>query len=97
MTAAAFSPDGSLVLTASGDHTARIWRTGTGERVETLRHRGPVTDASFSADGSRIVTASADGTLRVWSVRNGGLDRLVRVGGCAGERCIQPRWATDSA
>ncbi len=81
VTAAAFSPDGSLVLTASRDHTARIWRTSTGERVETLRHRAPVTDASFSDDGSRIVTASADGTVRVWSVRNGGLDRLVRVGG----------------
>jgi WD40 repeat protein len=38
----AFSPDRSLVVTASRDGTARVWRTD-GTLVWTLAHRGPVT------------------------------------------------------
>ena len=43
---AVFSPDGSQVLTASADGTARIWRAGDGGPIATLRHRGPVTSAA---------------------------------------------------
>lgn len=32
----AFSPDGSLIATASSDTTARIWRTATGTLLGTL-------------------------------------------------------------
>ena len=47
----AFSPDGSLVLTASADGSARLWRPdGT---LSDVAHRGPVTVASFSPDVAR--------------------------------------------
>ncbi len=66
-----YSPDGSLVLTASSDGTARLWRAdGKGEPHVLKGHGGPVTSAIFSPDGSLILTASDDGTARLWSVND---------------------------
>ena len=67
---AAFSPDGSRIVTASGDGTARIWDAATGKEIVVLRsHDAAVTSAAFSSDGSRIVTASDDKTARIWDAR----------------------------
>src|SRR5204862_816281 len=63
---AEFSPDGSKVLTASDDHTARVWDATTGQELLVLHHDGEVYDAMFSPDGLRIVTSSRDKTARVW-------------------------------
>ncbi len=67
VTSAAFSPDGSRIVTASGDGTARLW-SADGTLVATLAgHTYAVTSAVFSPDGSRIVTASGDRTARLWA------------------------------
>jgi WD40 repeat protein len=64
---AVFSPDGSRIVTASQDNTARTWDAATGEEIAVLRgHQGSVNSAAFNSDGSRIVTASADSTARIW-------------------------------
>jgi WD40 repeat protein len=69
---AAFSPDGSRVVTASDDHTARIWDAKTGAALITLSgHTNWVHSAVFSPDGTRIVTASADKTARIWDAKTG--------------------------
>ena len=69
---AAFSPDGSRVVTASLDHTARVWNAETGAEVATLSGHGDwVWTAAFSPDGSRVVTASEDRTARVWDAKTG--------------------------
>jgi hypothetical protein len=69
---AAFSPDGSRVVTASQDHTARTWDARTGAEILTLRgHAGGVNSAAFSPDGSRVLTASDDNTAKVWDARTG--------------------------
>ena len=65
--AAAYSPDGSRLVTASDDGYARVFGTNNGKLLAELRHGGSVTDAAFSADGSRLVTASRDGTARLWT------------------------------
>jgi WD40 repeat protein/type II secretory pathway predicted ATPase ExeA len=70
----AFSPDGKRLVTASVDHTARVWDAGTGRRLAVLTgHTGPVNDAAFSPEATRIVTASDDGTARVWDAGTGNL------------------------
>ena len=64
---AAFSADGSSVVTASYDRTARLWEAGTGKELAVLRgHEGSVWSAAFGADGNRVVTASEDWTSRIW-------------------------------
>jgi WD40 repeat protein len=66
---AAFSPDGTRVVTASLDHTARVWDAATGKPLAPpLVHQDSVWSAAFSPDGTRVVTASADHTARVWNV-----------------------------
>jgi WD40 repeat protein len=76
----AFSPDGKLLLTASGFNsvttqhrvadgdTVRVWNVSNARTLLELRGHGDfVSEANFSRDGRRIVTASWDGTVRVYS------------------------------
>src|SRR5260370_21528049 len=68
---AAYSSDGTTIVTASADHTARIWDTHTGRQVASLRHDDDVLMAEFSPDGAFVTTGSEDNTARVWDVRTG--------------------------
>jgi WD40 repeat protein len=71
---AAFSPDGSRIVTASADNTARVWDTADGHLLLTLAgHTDAVVSAAFSPDGKHIVTASFDHTARVWDAGDGHL------------------------
>jgi WD40 repeat protein/serine/threonine protein kinase len=67
VTAVAFSPNGTRVLTGSADHTARLWDAATGKTLgEPMRHGGGVNAVAFSPDGTRVLTGSADHTARLW-------------------------------
>lgn len=69
---ALFSPDGERVVTASSDHTARVWGAVDGHLIATLKgHTDRVLFAQFSPDGQRIVTASSDHTVIIWDSANG--------------------------
>jgi WD40 repeat protein len=66
--AAAFSPDGRYVVTASADRTARVWNTTTAREVAVLKgHEEAVTFVSWSPDGRWIVTLGNDKTARIWN------------------------------
>ncbi|MBD2411715.1 hypothetical protein FACHB389_24165 [Nostoc calcicola FACHB-389] len=76
VTSAAFSPDGKLIVTASGDNssttsndnTAKVWDLN-GKLITDLKgHQEQVTSAAFSPDGKLIVTASRDNTAKVWDL-----------------------------
>jgi WD40 repeat protein len=76
---AAFSPDGTRVVTASYDGTARVWRSdGSGRPIVLRGHTGSVRCAAFSPDGSRVVTASADRTARIWDANGLGNPIVLR-------------------
>jgi WD40 repeat protein/serine/threonine protein kinase len=68
---AAYSPDGSRIVTASSEKTARIWDARTGMQLGVLSgHSGIIFSAIFSPDGTRIVTASEDKTARIWDAKS---------------------------
>ncbi len=69
---AVYSPDGTRIVTASFDKTARIWDARTGVQLTVLAGHGEiVVSAGYSPDGLRIVTASADKTARIWDAQTG--------------------------
>jgi WD40 repeat protein len=75
VTFVAFSPDGSRLLTASWDGTAKLWDAATGQELLPLRtSRGveePMTAAAFSPDGRRLATGSYHGAVKVWEAATG--------------------------
>ncbi|MEM7064123.1 MAG: TIR domain-containing protein [Cyanobacteria bacterium P01_B01_bin.77] len=73
---ASFDADGTQVLTASDDDTARVWNLTTGEFQLLEGHSDAVKHASFNADGTQVVTASSDGTARVWNLDSGESETL---------------------
>ena len=74
VTNAVFSPDGQSIVTASDDHTARIWSTATGRLLAKLEgHTSRVNSVAFSPDSHWIVTASDDHTARIWNAAAGKL------------------------
>ncbi len=91
----AYSRDGSLVLTASTDGTARLWHTD-GTLAHTLAHHGPVTDAEFSPDGSLVVTASADHTARIWRTATGKLVAVAPAPRPGKRRVVRAQGARES-
>ncbi|MEP6820798.1 MAG: hypothetical protein ABI946_00450 [Chthoniobacterales bacterium] len=63
-----FSPDGKLVIAASGDKTARVWTINEPHEVVNIQHPAPVTQATFrhGSDpvGYTFVTCATNGEVR---------------------------------
>jgi WD40 repeat protein len=69
---ARFSYDGSKVVTAARDNTARVWNATSGKELLILRgHTNKIDFATFSPDDSQIITVSRGGTARLWDASSG--------------------------
>ncbi len=55
-----FSPDGSLIVTASSDNSVRIWDPSSGRELKRWYHDDDVNAVVFSPDGTLIASASGD-------------------------------------
>ena len=72
VTAVAVAPDGSWIVTASDDGTARVWDAATGRQRAVLQgHTDRVTAVAVAPDSRWIATASWDDTARVWDAATG--------------------------
>lgn len=67
------TPSGSRAVSASDDHTLKIWNLNRGILEHTLTgHSDWVRGATLVGDGERLVSASDDHTLKVWNLSTGG-------------------------
>lgn len=70
--AAEYSSDGTKILTASTDHTARLWDARTGSQLTPpLQHEDAVLAAAFSPDGKHVVTGTEESQVRIWDAVSG--------------------------
>jgi WD40 repeat protein len=66
---ACFSRDGTSVLTAAANGTARLWSTRTGAELgPALVHPAPVLSAALDPAAKRALTLAADGRARVFDL-----------------------------
>jgi len=67
--AVAYSPiNSSVIASAGGNHTVKLWDLADGV-VNTLgSHSETVNSIAFSPDGNRLVSASDDYTFKLWDV-----------------------------
>jgi hypothetical protein len=60
------------VVSASNDHTLKVWDLDSGRVLSTLQgHANSVSACAVTPDGRRVVSASYDKTLKVWDLESG--------------------------
>ncbi len=66
-----FNKDGSRLVSASFDKTARIWDVQSGALLMTLEHETQVYTADFSGDDKLIASGTNNGQIVIWDASNG--------------------------
>src|SRR5688500_6522375 len=82
VSAVAFTPDGSRLVSAGGDGdaTVKVWDAATGQLLATFEgHDRGIYDLTLSPDGTRVASAGHDHTAVIWDLASG--KRLLTIGG----------------
>ena len=65
----AFSPvDNSILASAGGHNTVKLWNLHQNTVKELTRHKAKVNSVAFSPDGNLLVSGSEDRTLKIWDI-----------------------------
>ena len=78
VTSLAFSPEGTSLATATGNHAISLWDL---ERREVMAELGPIpfqelsseSSVAFSPDGATLASRARDGNVRLWDVATGSM------------------------
>lgn len=74
-------PGGQHVLSASADHTLRLWSLEHGKCIKVLHgHRDEITSLAISSDGKTAISTSTDATVRLWNLDSGSSNMLPHDG-----------------
>ena len=68
-TTAAFSPDGTQLVSGGRHSEVTLWDVASGLRAgPPLEHPGGIGAVAFSPDGKSVASGGVDGTVRLWDV-----------------------------
>lgn len=68
ITAAAFSSDGSRLVTGSQNGALILWDTAAGKSLHSWQATAGITSIVFSQDGKQFATGTQGGTIQVWQI-----------------------------
>jgi WD40 repeat protein len=90
--AVGFMPDGKRAVTASHDHTLRLWRVADGSLEKELKgHETKVQTLAVSPRDGSIVSSDLNGEIRLWDGNSGAFVKVfARLGGPAGALKFSP-------
>jgi len=80
ITACAYSPDGSVIITGGADNFLLLWDAdGFKFLSKLIGHSGKISKCVYSPDGKSIASSSVDGTIKFWDARRASIEPVYEV------------------